>query len=239
MDQRESAMGQGRRDDDAAGSSRAQRADCGPTAGHAPADEGVAAARPPSSQEARRRPRLGRRAALVGAGTVVACGVGIAGATGAFAADGSGSAPQPSPSASGTQQAPHRGPGARGPGPAAGVDALARALHGEAVVQKAGGGYETIAVQRGSVTAVSTSSITVKSTDGYSRTYTVTADTLVNAARDGIASVKSGDAVNVTAVVDGNTSTARSVGDATVRRAAPGGPSTPASPPATQSALRS
>ncbi|MEI8408959.1 MULTISPECIES: hypothetical protein [unclassified Kribbella] len=45
------------------------------------------------------------------------------------------------------------------------------ALHGEFVTAKDGGGYETIATQKGEVTAVSTTSITVKSADGYSRTY--------------------------------------------------------------------
>src|SRR5437763_11621613 len=39
------------------------------------------------------------------------------------------------------------------------------ALHGEFTVVAPGGGYETLAVQRGQVTAVSASSITVRSAD--------------------------------------------------------------------------
>ena len=57
--------------------------------------------------------------------------------------------------------------------------------------------------------------------DGYSRTYTLTEDTLVNAARYGIDDVKTGNTVQVTAVVvDGKAPTASSVNDGTVRQAA-------------------
>ena len=70
---------------------------------------------------------------------------------------------------------------------------LGGALHGEFVVKKEGGAYQTVATQRGEVTAVSKDSITVKSEDGYSRTYAITEDTLVNAARDGIDDVKTGN----------------------------------------------
>ena len=77
---------------------------------------------------------------------------------------------------------------------------LGGAIHGTAVVPKQGGGYQTVDAQRGTVTAVSSTSITVKSDDGYAATYVVTADTLVNAKRDGIASVKNGDKVAVIGV---------------------------------------
>ena len=132
--------------------------------------------------------------------------------------------PTPSPSAS--PSAPNstdpatpdpKGPG--GPG-RHGEFGMRAALHGEFVVEKDGGGYQTVATQRGEVTAVSKDSITVKSADGYSRTYAVTADTLVNAARDGIDSVKTGNTVNVTAVVADGKATASSVSDDTVRDAA-------------------
>lgn len=94
------------------------------------------------------------------------------------------------------------------------------ALHGEFVVPKDGGGYQTVATQRGEVTAVSKDSITVKSEDGYSRTYSLTEDTLVNAARDGIDDVKVGNTVQVTAVVADGKATASSVNDGTVRQTA-------------------
>jgi hypothetical protein len=70
------------------------------------------------------------------------------------------------------------------------------------------------------VTAVSKDSITVKSEDGYSRTYKVAAETLVNSARDGIASIKTGSTVTVSAVVADNTATATSINDGTARDAA-------------------
>jgi hypothetical protein len=130
--------------------------------------------------------------------------------------------PTPSPSASpstpGQQQKPdHQGKGGLGP---RGEFGIGGALHGEFVVPKDGGGYQTVATQRGSVTAVSKESITVKSDDGYSRTYKVAAETLVNAARDGISSIKTGSTVNVSAVVADNTATATSINDGSARDAA-------------------
>jgi hypothetical protein len=55
-------------------------------------------------------------------------------------------------------------------------------LHGESVVKKADGTFQTILEQRGTVEAVSDTSITVKSEDGYSRTYAVNADTKITTA---------------------------------------------------------
>lgn len=135
--------------------------------------------------------------------------------------------PTPSPSASPSspatpgQQKPGEpgGPGKGGFGPR-GEFGLGGALHGEFVVPKDGGGYQTVATQRGEVTAVSKESITLKSADGYSRTYALTEDTLVNAARDGIDDVKTGNTVTVTAVVTDGKATASSVNDGTARDAA-------------------
>ena len=107
------------------------------------------------------------------------------------------------------------GPGfALGLGPAAGG-----AVHGQLTVPKSGGGYETIDVQRGTVTAVSSGSITVKSVDGFTATYTVTGKTLVDAQAAGIGSVKKGDSVAVTATVSGSTATAANVLDLTAVKA--------------------
>lgn len=132
--------------------------------------------------------------------------------------------PSPSPSASPSTSPsapnsadpakPDRGPGRHG------EFGMGGALHGEFVVEKEGGGYQTVATQTGQVTAVSKDSITVKSADGYSKEYVVTADTLVNAARDGIASVKTGNTVSVSAIVADGKATATSVNDGTVRDAA-------------------
>jgi hypothetical protein len=104
-------------------------------------------------------------------------------------------------------------------------------VHGQVVVPKSGGGYQTLDVQRGTVTAVSSSSITVKSSDGYSATYSVTSSTLVNAKSAGIGSVKSGDSVYVTATVSGSTATAASVTDISAIRAGRASFGFPAAPP--------
>jgi hypothetical protein len=72
-------------------------------------------------------------------------------------------------------------------------------------VPKSGGGYQTIDTQRGSVTAVSGTSITVKSADGFTKTYQVTSSTNVDAERNGIGSVKTGHKVAVTAMASGGT----------------------------------
>jgi hypothetical protein len=87
------------------------------------------------------------------------------------------------------------------------------AVHGQFVVPKTGGGYQTVDVQRGKVTAVSSTSLTVKSADGFSATYAVSSSTIVDAKRDGIGSVKAGNQVYVTATVSGSTATASSVTD--------------------------
>ena len=90
------------------------------------------------------------------------------------------------------------------------------ALHGEFTVKKPdGSGYQTVASQTGQVTAVSPTSITVKSEDGFSKTYSVDENTVVNAGRDGIGSVKNGDTVNVAGVIDGGNAKAAAVMDST------------------------
>jgi hypothetical protein len=127
--------------------------------------------------------------------------------------------PSASPSAPASPGAPDPGKGPGGPGRHGDVGMMG-ALHGEYVVAKDGGGYQTVASQGGEVTAVSKDSITVKSADGYSKTYTLTTDTLVNATRDGIASVKTGNQVTVSALVADGKYTATSVDDGTVRDAA-------------------
>lgn len=88
-------------------------------------------------------------------------------------------------------------------------------IHGEFTTKAANGGYQTIANQMGEVTAVSSSSITVKSEDDYSRTYTVNDNTMVNAGNEGIADVVKGDRVHVTALVVDGKANAVEVHDAT------------------------
>jgi hypothetical protein len=89
-------------------------------------------------------------------------------------------------------------------------------LHGEFTVRKPdGNGFRTVAVQTGEVTAVSPSSITVKSEDGFSRTYSVDENTVVGSGRDGIGTVKTGDTVRIAGVVEDGTAKAAAVLDST------------------------
>jgi len=154
-------------------------------------------------------------------GTVAAVAVTTTAGGVAWAATNADPTPSPSasPSTPSTPSRPNQQPGPGGPGHR-GEFGVGRALHGEFVVPKDGGGYQTVATQRGKVTAVSKDSITVKSDDGYSRTYKVGAETLVNSARDGISSIKTGSTVSVDAVVADNTATATSINDGTARDAA-------------------
>lgn len=99
----------------------------------------------------------------------------------------------------------HFGPFLRGPG---------RALHGEFTTKKPDGGFQTHATQVGEVTAVSSSSTTVKSEDGFTRTYTVNGDTKVRPATDdGIGGIAEGETVHVMALVEGDKARAVAVVD--------------------------
>jgi hypothetical protein len=79
---------------------------------------------------------------------------------------------------------------------------------------------------------VSSSSISVKSADGYSATYVVISSTEVNAQAAGIGTVKVGDTVELTATVSGRTATAASIIDVTSIRSSRGSFNFPAGPPA-------
>jgi hypothetical protein len=87
------------------------------------------------------------------------------------------------------------------------------ALHGEFVVPDGSGGYRTMLTQRGTATKVSDSSITVRSEDGFSTTYAITAATRVGATRDGVGSIKDGADVVVVAEQKGGAATALAVAD--------------------------
>ena len=152
---------------------------------------------------------------LAGAGVAVAA----TSSSGQPAASGASASASPSPSVRPSfppkgpwhMRAPGGGPFAFG-GPGA-LGGLFGAVHGSAVVPKPGGGYQTIAFQNGKVTAVSSTSITLRSADGYSHSYRVTSATLVNAQRDGIGSIKAGNQVIVTATVSGSAATATRIID--------------------------
>lgn len=113
---------------------------------------------------------------------------------------------------------PGGGPGGA-PGGLRGGSELSRALHGDFVVKDSGGKYVTQRLQSGTVTAVSATSITAKSEDGYETTFTVDATTKVNGGNSKIADVKTGDAVTIVGLVSGATVTATSITDAKLRPA--------------------
>jgi hypothetical protein len=137
----------------------------------------------------------------------VAIAVGIAGAgtVAVYAASGSGTD-------SSTQQGPGgMGGGRGGPG---GAGLMSEALHGEYVVSDDNGGYTTELLQNGEVTAVSDTSITAKSEDGYTRTYTIDSDTVVGNGSTDLSSIETGDDVTIVATESGDTATVESLVEA-------------------------
>ena len=165
--------------------------------------------------------RFAVMAGVVTLGVLAGAGVAAAATSSSGQPAAPGASASPSPSASARPHFPPKGqwrmrPPGGGPfafgGPGA-LGALFGAVHGTAVVPKPGGGYQTIAFQNGKVTAVSSTSITLHSADGYTHSYQVTSSTLVNAQRDGIGSIKAGNQVIVIATVSGSTATATRIVD--------------------------
>ena len=169
------------------------------------------------------RTRPGRLVAVSAAtGLAGLIGVGVAAAQ--TSGGGSTTTTPANPPAAGAQPAPAPAPGpgpkvGRGGGPghgfAFGKGGFGPGIHGEETVPDGNGGWRTIAHQVGEVTATSSSKITVKSADGFSRDYTVDEGTEVDAGRDGIADVKKGDTVRVQAIVTGSTAKAVDIVDTT------------------------
>ncbi|MGK3202570.1 hypothetical protein [Amycolatopsis sp. MEPSY49] len=95
------------------------------------------------------------------------------------------------------------GPGGMQGGPGGMTGGLASALHGEYVASDGNGGYVTKITQTGEVTALSATSLTAKSEDGFSKTYTITSDQATGLA--------TGDTVTVVATESGSSATATSV----------------------------
>jgi hypothetical protein len=84
------------------------------------------------------------------------------------------------------------------------------ALHGEFVVKDKDGKIVTKVVQHGQITAVSATSVTLKSDDGFTATYVVNGDTKVNVGGSSaaISGVKTGNDGWVIATKSGDTATA-------------------------------
>lgn len=142
---------------------------------------------------------LKRTKVLVGTGVAVVA----LGGTGAGVALADSSTPAP-PSSSTPAPAPKKHHGL-----------LTRVDHGEVTLK--GKKHRVLDVQRGQVQAVSPTSITVKSDDGFTATYTVDQDTKVKKAKQDAAidKVAQNDKVTVVATKDGSTLTAKRLNDAT------------------------
>lgn len=162
----------------------------------------------------------GKAIAWAAAGAIAATaltGVAFAGSNTTSPADRAGQAVTQS-----GEQRPDRG---RMHGP--GGEFRQRMLHGDLVVENEDGDAVNVAVQRGEVTAVSSDSLTVKSSDGFTKTWTLTSDTKVHEGRDEatVADIEVGDNVRVGSGDSGDTDTAARVG---IRPAdAPDGPEGP------------
>ncbi|WP_410642313.1 hypothetical protein [Amycolatopsis sp. lyj-346] len=121
----------------------------------------------------------------------------VAGAVAAVIVAGGGAAVWAASSSAATDT--QAGPGGmRGGG-------LGAALHGEYVSSDGNGGYVTKIMQTGEVTELSATSLTAKSADGFSKTYTITSELATGLA--------TGDTVTVVATESGTTATATSVTD--------------------------
>ncbi|GGS31741.1 hypothetical protein [Actinokineospora fastidiosa] len=80
------------------------------------------------------------------------------------------------------------------------------ALHGETVMKNDDGEYYTQLTQTGEILEITDDAVTARSEDGFTRTYVITGDTIVQSA-------EVGDKAMIVAVLEGDTATAESVVD--------------------------
>jgi hypothetical protein len=111
------------------------------------------------------------------------------------------------------------GPGGQHSGPMGGQSPDAMSLHGEFVVADGAGGYTTELTQTGTVTAMSPTSITVRSEDGFSQTYVIP-----QAAAGAGSAFAVDDQVIVRATRTGEAATVKDIGRPLDGAGAPGGP---------------
>ncbi|UJW31739.1 hypothetical protein L3Q67_42330 [Saccharothrix sp. AJ9571] len=96
------------------------------------------------------------------------------------------------------------------------AEGLASALHGEYTVSDGKGGFTTEVMQAGEVAEISATSATVKSEDGYTKTYTIDGSTTFG--RQGTAAdIAGGDTVMVTAIPNGDAATAKTITERTTQ----------------------
>jgi len=149
----------------------------------------------------------GKTAAVVAVAAVVAAGGGY----GISQLFGTASATTQAPGGFGAGGAGGFGGGARGGGPG-GVGGLLSALHGDFTVQE-NGSYVIERMQTGEITAVSATSITAKSVDGYTQTYTIDSSTAVDQGAEQVTDLKTGTTVTIIAKLSGDTGAATSISD--------------------------
>ncbi len=92
---------------------------------------------------------------------------------------------------------------------------MGKVEHGEFTTHTTSGD-KVLDVQRGTVSAVDAGTITVKSTDGFTATYTINPTTTVHKDRKAaqVGQIAVSDRVQLVAVKSGNTDTAQHIGDA-------------------------
>lgn len=160
------------------------------------------------------RPRPWRSFIMAGVAAVALVGgAGVANAASSAGIPATASASTASKAMSTSNSTPGPVPTSGMPSWGAGAGHPTLPVHGQVVLPKPGGGYQTVDFQRGAVSKVSTSSMTVKSSDGFTQTYAITGSTVVAAQRDGIASVTAGDQAIVIGTVSGATVTAAKIID--------------------------
>ena len=152
------------------------------------------------------------------AGAAAVALIGIGGGV-AFATSGGSSTPNTTLTAATT---PASGTPAGGQAKGKHHGLLDRVEHGQVTVRTKTG-TEVLDLQRGLVTAVSPTSITVRSQDGFSATYVVDSTTKVRKTGQpsAIGSVADGDNVVIAAVHGGSTDTAKRIGDHGVPKTKP------------------
>ncbi|MFA1540427.1 hypothetical protein [Actinomadura monticuli] len=147
--------------------------------------------------------RTNRKTIATGAGAAGLLGLGLYLAVPAFAADPSPSAPAPAASA-------HPGHPGKGHGHPFRRARASHGIHGEATVQRKDG-FHIAAWQRGKITAVSSTGLTVRSADGVSWTWTAGDDVRVrkDGEKSALKNLADGDQVLVVGERSGDTRTAR------------------------------
>jgi hypothetical protein len=105
---------------------------------------------------------------------------------------------------------PSAGPGRKKPRPPGKVRIAKNVLHGEVVVETKDG-IKTVAVQRGTVTAINDKTVTVKSSDGFTQTWTFGTPIRVVEHRTTVqpSAIAVGTQIGLAGVKEGSTVTAR------------------------------